>query len=105
VDRITELSNEMENVKQVYPTERGYRTIVSQRRRGVKNEDIAELKGVIDGLEEVMAQARAFAEATGSDEEEVEDLIESADDLKVHVQRMLRMHNIEYKGQRRDRDT
>jgi hypothetical protein len=106
VDRITTLANETENIRQVIPTGSGaYRTVVIPRRRGIKHEDVTELKGIIDGLDEVMAQAKALQQAKGSDESEIESLTESADDLKLHVQRMLRVHNVEYEGRREGRDS
>lgn len=107
VDRITTLANDMERVRQVVPlSSGGYRSITVEKRRGVQNDDIAELKGIIDACDEVIAQAGALAEASGKDGgQEVEDLVEAADDLKVHVQRMLRVHNIEYKGRREARDS
>lgn len=103
VDRITERANETENVKQIIPNSRGgYRTVLIPKRRGVDRDDITELKGIIDACDEVMAQARALAAATGGEEEEVEDLLDGADDLKVHVQRMLRVHDVNYDGRRGD---
>ena len=100
VDRITTLANDTERVRQVVPLSNGsYRSVMIEKRRGVQKDDITELKGIIDACDEVIAQANALAEATGKDgEQEVEDLVEAADDLKVHVQRMLRVHNIEYGG-------
>lgn len=104
VDRITALANETEHVRQVIPTSAGsYRTVMIPARRGVKNDDVVELKKIIDACDEVVAQATALAQSRG-DEDAVEDLTESAEDLKVHVQRMLRVHNLEYAGQRAERD-
>ena len=103
VDRITERANETENVRQIIPNSRGgYRTVLIPKRRGVDRDDVTELKGIVDACDEVMAQARALAAATGGDEEEVEDLVDGADDLKVHVQRMLRVHDVNYEGRRED---
>ena len=95
VDRITDLSNDTVRVRQVTPTGRGYRTTTLQKRRGVQREDVEALKEVADACDEVMIQAKALVRATGSDEEEVEQLVESADDLRTHVRRMLRMHEVE----------
>jgi hypothetical protein len=101
VDRITQRANETENVKQIIPNSRGgYRTVQVPKRRGVDRDDVTELKTIVDGCDELMAQARALAAATGGDEEEVEDLLDGADDLKVHVQRMLRVHDVNYEGRR-----
>ena len=105
VDRITQLANDTERVRQIVPTSTGgYRSIIIEKRRGVQGDDVVELKAIIDACDEVMAQANALAEASGSEEREIEDLVESADDLKLHVQRMLRVLNVEYKG-RRPQDT
>ena len=104
-DRIAEMANEMENVKQIMPTSRGgYRSVTVQRRRGVQREDVTELKGIIDACDEVEAQAKALVEATGADEEEVEEIVDAAEDLKVHVQRMLRVHEVNYEGRREARN-
>ena len=104
VDRITALANETEQIRQVIPTSSGsYRTVLVPARRGIKSNDVVELKNVIDACDEVVAQARAMAEARGGDEDAVEDLTDSAEDLKVHVQRMLRVHNVEYAGRRDER--
>lgn len=105
VDRITTLANETEHVRQVIPTSSGsYRTVLVPARRGVRSHEVAELKNIIDACDEVLAQAAALAEARGEGEEVVEDLTDSAEDLKVHVQRMLRVHNLEYTGRREDRE-
>lgn len=106
VDRITTLSNEVDQVRQVIPTSTGgYRSIMIPKRRGIKNDDVTELKGVIDALDEIIAQANALAQARGTGEEDVEDLTDAADDLKLHVQRMLRVHDVEYAGRRQKRDS
>ena len=106
VDRITTLANETEHVRQTVPTSSGgFRTAIIPKRRGIKNDDVRELKTIIDGLDEVVAQANALTEARGGDGEAVEDLVDSAEDLKVHVQRMLRVHNVEYAGRRDGRDS
>jgi hypothetical protein len=105
VDRITTLANDTERVRQVIPMSGGgYRSVMIEKRRGVQKDDITELKGIIDACDEVIAQANALAESTGGEEREVEDLVEAADDLKVHVQRMLRVHDVEYKGRREGQD-
>jgi hypothetical protein len=95
VDRITELSNDTTRVKRVMPTGRGYRTALVEVRRGVSREDIVALKEIAAACDEVMVQAKALTEATGADEAELEELVESADDLRTHVRRMLRMHEVE----------
>jgi hypothetical protein len=101
VDRITTLANEMEQVAQVVPLNNGsYQRVLIPKRRGIKNDDVTELKGIIDALDEVVAQAKALAQAEGKDGDETEQLTDSAADLKVHVQRMLRIHNVEYAGRR-----
>jgi hypothetical protein len=101
VDRITTLSNEMEQVAQVVPLSNGgYQRVLIPKRRGIKNDDVTELKGIIDALDEVVAQAKAVAQAEGKETDETEQLTDSAADLKVHVQRMLRVHNVEYAGRR-----
>ena len=101
VDRITQRANETENVRQIIPNSRGgYRTVLVPKRRGVDRDDVTELKAIVDACDEVMAQARALAASTGGDEEEVEDLLDGAEDLKVHVQRMLRVHDVNYDGRR-----
>ena len=99
VDRITTLANDTEQIRQVLPMNNGgYRTVLIPRRRGVKREDVAELKEIIDAMDEVVAEAKALSQAQGSDGSATEDLTDSAQDLKVHVQRMLRVQNIEYNG-------
>jgi hypothetical protein len=106
VDRITELANDTQRVRQVYPqASGGYRSIMVEKRRGVQPDDVIDLKAIIDGCDEVVAQAKTLAQATGSDESGVEEVIESAEDLKVHVQRMLRVHDIEYRGRQADKDS
>lgn len=106
VDRITTLANEMEQIRQTIPTSNGgFRTTMIPKRRGIKNDDVTELKTIIDACDEVLAQAAALAQARGTGEGEVEDLTDSAEDLKVHVQRMLRVHDVEYAGRRQGRDS
>ena len=106
VDRITTLANDTERVRQVVPMSGGgYRSVMIEKRRGVQKDDITELKGIIDACDEVIAQANALAEASGGEENQVEDLLEAADDLKVHVQRMLRVHDIEYGGRSGERNS
>jgi hypothetical protein len=95
VDRITELSNDTTRVKRVMPSGRGYRTVLVPMRRGVSREDVMALKEIAAACDEVMIQAKALTEATGADEAELEELVESADDLRTHVRRMLRMHEVE----------
>jgi hypothetical protein len=51
-------------------------------------------------MDEVVAQAKALAQAEGKDGDETEALTDSAADLKTHVQRMLRVHNVEYTGRK-----
>jgi hypothetical protein len=101
VDRIAQLANDTEPVRQVFPNRRGgYRAQTIQRRRGIKDEDIPELKKIADGCDEIVAQAEALQEAAGAVGEEFEEVIDAAEDLRVHVQRMLRVHGTEYtKGQ------
>jgi hypothetical protein len=106
VDRITTLANEIEHVRTTIPAGNGgYRTAIIPKQRGIRNDDVVELKNIIDGLDEVMAQANALGQARGTDDESVEDLVESSEDLKLHVQRMLRVHDIEYAGRREGRDS
>lgn len=106
VDRITELANDTDRVRQLVPLPGGgYRSTTVERRRGVQREDVTELKGIIDACDEVIAQSNALAQALGSEEEVVEELVESAEDLKLHVQRMLRVHDIEYRGRGDRRET
>ena len=66
---------------------------------------MTELKGIIDALDEVVAQSKALSQAQGKGADETEELTDSAEDLKVHVQRMLRVHNVEYSGRREGRDS
>ena len=106
VDRITAMANETEQIRQVIPTSTGgYRTVMVPKRRGIRDEDVVELKTIIDALDEVTAQANALGAARGTGEEGIEDLTESADDLKLHVQRMLRVHDVDYAGRREGRDS
>jgi hypothetical protein len=106
VDRITSLANDTEHVRQVVPLgSGGYRTVVVDKRRGVQHDDVAELKGIIDGCDEIVAQAKALGQSTEKGASETEDLVDAAADLKVHVQRMLRVHDIEYRGKPSDRDS
>lgn len=106
VDRITTLANDTERVRQLVPLPGGgYRSTTIEKRRGVQREDVTELKGIIDACDEVVAQSKALAQAVGSEEELVEELVESAEDLKLHVQRMLRVHDIEYRGRGGRQDT
>jgi hypothetical protein len=106
VDRITTLANETEHVRTTIPTSSGgFRSVVVPKRRGIKNDDVAELKTIVDALDEVVAQAAALAQARGGETDSVEDLTDSAEDLKLHVQRMLRVHNVEYGGRREGRES
>jgi hypothetical protein len=101
VDRITTLANEMEQVQQVIPLSNGgYQRVLIPRRRGIKNDDVTELQGFIDALDEVVAQSKALSQSQGKGADEAEQLTDSAADLKVHVQRMLRVHNVDYAGRR-----
>jgi hypothetical protein len=106
VDRITVMANEIEQIRQTIPSSTGgYRTVMVDKRRGIRNDDVVELKNIIDALDEVTAQAKALGEARGTGEESVEDLVDSAEDLKLHVQRMLRVHEIDYPGRREGKNS
>jgi hypothetical protein len=105
VDRITTLANDTERVRQVVPLGTGgYRSVMVEKRRGVQHDDVTELKGIIDACDEVAAQATALGQSTEKGAAETEELVDGAQDLKVHVQRMLRVHDIEYRGRQGDRD-
>lgn len=104
VDRIAALANDTVPDRQVFPSRRGgYRAVTIQRRRGIQEEDIPELKKVADGCDEIVAQAQALQQASGAAEEEFEEVIDAAEDLRVHVQRMLRVHGTEYTKKQGDR--
>jgi hypothetical protein len=64
------------------------------------------LKKLADGCDEIVAQAEALSEAAGGGTE-FEEVIDAAEDLRVHIQRMLRVHGTEYtkkQGERRRSD-
>lgn len=97
VDQIAEMANDKEPVRQVLPDGYGgFNIAIVDRRRGIRGQDVVVLKALADTCDEVAAGARAVAEASGSDEAEVEDLVNDAEDLRMHIRRMLRSHDIEY---------
>ena len=106
-DRIATLANETVPERQVIPSSRGgYRARTIRVPRGIQEEDVPVLKKIADGCDEIVAQAGALSEASGGGAE-FEDVIDAAEDLRVHVQRMLRVHGTEYtkrQGERRRGD-
>jgi hypothetical protein len=106
VDRITTSANDTERVRQVVPLGNGgYRTIMVPKRRGVQHDDVTELKSIIDACDEIVAQAKELGRSTEKGEAETEELVDSAQDLKTHVLRMLRDHDTAYRGKQNDRDS
>jgi hypothetical protein len=97
VDQITDMANDTQRVRQIVPSPfGGYEVQVAQTRRGLRRQDVSELKGVADACDEIAAGSRAVAKAIGADELEFEDQIDKAEDLRMHVRRMLRAQDIEY---------
>ena len=97
VDQITDMANDTERVRQIWPSPYGGYTVQAvDRRRGLRRQDISELKAIADVCDEVAAAAKAVAKASRADELEYEDQIDQAEDLRMHVRRMLRSHDIEY---------
>ena len=97
VDQITEMANDPERVRQVIPNPfGGFEVAIAERRRGLKRQDIGDLKALADTCDEVAAGGRAVARAAGADESEFEELIDAAEDLRMHIRRMLRAHDVEY---------
>jgi hypothetical protein len=97
VDQITQMANDPEIVRQVFPNPLGgFEVDVAERRRGLKRQDIAQLKGLADTCDEVAAGGKAVARAAGANESEMEDVVEAAEDLRMHIRRMLRAHDVEY---------
>jgi hypothetical protein len=97
VDQITAMANDLERVRQVLPGIGGFPDVqIAERRRGLKNQDIGDLKRLADTCDEVKAGAKALAQASGAEESEFDELTEAADDLRMHIRRMLRAHDVEY---------
>jgi hypothetical protein len=97
VDQITAMANDVERVRQVVPGIGGYSDVqISERRRGLRRQDVGDLKQLADACDEVKAGAKALAQASGAEESEFDELTEAADDLRMHIRRMLRAHDVEY---------
>jgi hypothetical protein len=97
VDQITQMANDPEFVRQVFPNPLGgFEVEVAERRRGLKRQDISQLKALADTCDEVAVGGKAIAKAAGAEESEFEDLVEAAGDLRMHIRRMLRAHDVEY---------
>ena len=97
VDQITRMANDPERVRQVIPLPYGgFDVQVAERARGLKRQDIGELKTLADTCDEVAAAGKAVRQASGSDESVFEDVIEEAGDLRMHIRRMLRGHDVDY---------
>lgn len=97
VDQITTMANDTERVRRVVPGAGGFADVQAvDKRRGLKRQDVGELKKIADTCDEVVAGAKALAQASGAEEAEFEELTEAADDLRMHVRRMLRAHDVEY---------
>ena len=97
VDQITDMANDLERVRRVFPDiGGGYNVEIAQRRRGLKRQDIADLKALADTCDEVAAGGKAVAKAAGVEEAEFEELINSAEDLRMHIRRMLRAQDVDY---------
>ena len=97
VDQITEMANDPEAVRQVFPNPLGgFDVEVAERRRGLKRQDVTLLKELADTCDQVTAGGKAVAQAAGADEAEFEDVVEAAEDLRMHIRRMLRAHDVEY---------
>jgi hypothetical protein len=97
VDQITQMANDPEVVRQVYPNPLGgFEVQVAERARGLKRQDIGQLKALADTCDEVSAGGKAVARAAGADEAEFEEVVDAADDLRMHIRRMLRAHDVEY---------
>jgi hypothetical protein len=89
VDQITQMANDTEVVV-------GFEGDVGERRRGLKRQDIGDLKALADTCDQVAAGGKAVAQAAGADPSEFEDVVEDAGDLRMHIRRMLRAHDVEY---------
>ena len=97
IDQVTQMANDPELVRQVFPNPYGgFEVEVAERRRGLKRQDIGELKALADTCDQVAAGGKAVAKAAGVEESEFEELIEAAEDLRMHIRRMLRAHDVEY---------
>lgn len=105
-DRITQRANELVRERKVVPSYNGpgWSTRTVTTRRGVQREDVDELKEMVDACAEVIDQAKALQQACGADREEFDGVIDAAQDLRDHLQRMLRVHNVQYDGKRGERD-
>ena len=89
VDQITQMANDTEVVG-------GFDGEVGERRRGLKRQDVGDLKALADTCDQVVAGGKAVAQAAGVDEVEFEDVVDAAGDLRMHIRRMLRAHDVEY---------
>ena len=97
VDQITTMANDTERVRRVVPGFRGFPEVEAvDKRRGLRRQDVTDLKKIADTCDEITAGAKALAQASGANGDEFEELAESADDLRMHVRRMLRAHDVEY---------
>ena len=97
VDQITAMANDTELVRRVLPGIGGYAEVDTvEKRRGLRRQDATDLKQLADTCDEVTAGAKALAQATGADETEFEEITEAAEDLRMHIRRMLRAHDVDY---------
>ena len=97
VDQITQMANDPETVRQVVPDPfGGFNVEVAERARGLKRQDIGDLKALADTCDQVVAGGKAVAQAAGVDQAEFEDVVDAAGDLRMHIRRMLRAHDVEY---------
>ena len=97
VDQITAMANDTELVRRVLPGIGGFPEVdVVEKRRGLRRQDVTDLKQLADTCDEVRAGAKALAEASGADAVEFEEITDAAEDLRMHIRRMLRAHDVEY---------
>jgi hypothetical protein len=97
VDQITAMANDVERVRRVIPDIGGnFNVEVAERRRGLKRQDVGDLKALADTCDEVAAGGKAVAKAAGADESEFEELVNAAGDLRMHIRRMLRAQDVDY---------
>jgi hypothetical protein len=90
VDRITNAANETLTRRVRVPTGGGQfadRTIV--RKRGLKHEDHKELKSVLETCPQIAKSAEELAVASGGEKEDVEELVEKAQDIREVAEKTL----------------
>jgi hypothetical protein len=91
VDEIAKSANELEEIHMTIPlVGGGMQDSVRYRKRGLKRDDVTDLKAVIATCGEIAPNAAGLAQATGGKEKDIENLVDAADELARRADKVLK---------------